>query len=87
MLVQDSDGRIAFPVWPHERYAVGYNDATSSGCHAASIEAHDFIDEWLPRLSDEGTLIAAFPTLNDRAVFVEALLLETAIREELSRIE
>jgi hypothetical protein len=87
MLVQDSTGSIAFPIWPHQRYAVGYNDATSSGCQAASIEVHDFIDEWLPRLSAEGTLIAAFPTLSDRAVFVEPQLLEAAIREELSRIE
>jgi hypothetical protein len=87
MLVQDASGSIAFPVWPHERYATGYNDATTSGCQAAPIDVHDFIDEWLPRFQGEGTQLAVFPTLTDRAVFVEPKLLEAAIREELSRLE
>jgi hypothetical protein len=87
MLVQDDAGTIAFPIWPHERYAVGYNDATSSGCQAASIEVHDFIDVWLPRFAEERNQVAVFPTLTDRAIFVIPELLSTAIREELSRLE
>lgn len=87
MLVQDDDGCIAFPIWPHERYAAGYDAATSSGCRAESIEVHEFIEEWLPRFADQSRQLAVFPTLHDRAVFVEPDLLGVAIREELSRLE
>ncbi|MCU0760134.1 MAG: DUF2750 domain-containing protein [Steroidobacteraceae bacterium] len=87
MLVQDDAGNIAFPIWPHERYAVGYNDATSSGCQAVSIEVHEFVDTWLPRFADEGNQLAVFPTLADRAIFVTPDLLSIAIREELSGLE
>jgi hypothetical protein len=87
MLVSDSEGHVAFPVWPHERYAAGYDAANGSGCTPKPIEVHEFIEKWIPRFANEGKLLAVFPTLHDRAVFVEPALVGAAVREELSGLE
>jgi hypothetical protein len=77
----------AFPVWPHADYATACAIGDWSESVATPIEVHEFTETWLRGMSQEGVLVAVFPTASMSGVVVPALQLQEAIHQELSRVE
>ena len=65
-----ADEGVLLCVWPHPRFAEACAYGDWSSHEAVPVEAEVFIEEVLPDLIREGTVVALFPT-KDTAVPVE----------------
>jgi hypothetical protein len=92
-LVDDEDNWAAFGgadegvllcVWPHPRFAEACAYGDWSSREPVPVELDIFIDEVLPDLIREGTLVAVFPT-EDTAVPVEPERLIRDLAVEIGR--
>jgi hypothetical protein len=83
----DDEGNPGVPVWPHPQYALACASGAWAGNSPAPIEVHEFLERWLPSMAEDGVLVAVFPTITMRGIFVPALQLQQAIEDELSGIE
>jgi len=87
VLIADSNGHAAFPVWPHPEYAAACATDLWAGNSAAPIEVHEFLEKWVAGLVAEGKNVAVFPTLKMKGVIVSADQLKDDLQHELARIE
>jgi hypothetical protein len=94
-LVDDEDNWAAFGgadegvllcVWPHPRFAEACAYGDWSAREPVPVELDLFVDEVLPDLIREGTLVAVFPT-EDTAVPVEPERLFRDLAVEIGRRE
>lgn len=58
----DETGAPGFPVWPHPDYAIACATQNWAGCFPAEIDVHEFMEEWLPDMTEREVCIAVFPT-------------------------
>ncbi len=82
----DDSGNPTFLVWPHPDYAAACATGSWSGNRPAPIEVHEFVDVWLPGMTQDGVAVAVFPTATMRGVVVPASQLRQAIQDELSSL-
>lgn len=87
VMVADDCGNSALPFWPHPEYAAICATGEWAGNVPTPVSIHDFVEQWLPKMSADGVAVAVFPTPALRGVIVLAQLLEANIRNELSQIE
>ena len=68
-----------FPVWPHAELAAQWAAGEFADCQPKSITLEDWLDKWLPGMSDDGLLAAVCPDKEGDAIVVaaEELLDET----------
>ena len=92
-LIDDEDNWAAFGsadegvmlcVWPHPRFAEACAYGDWSSREPVAVEIDIFVDEVLPDLIREGTLVAVFPT-EDTAVPVEPERLMRDMAVEIGR--
>lgn len=82
-----AEGILMFPVWPHEAYARLFATNDWSEAVPTSIDVHDWVEEWLPNLANDGSKIAVFPTPEGKGVVVDPEQLRLDIETELARLE
>jgi hypothetical protein len=85
--VGDDMDNSGFPVWPHPDYATACAIGDWEGNSPTSINVHDFVESWLPKMAADGVKIAVFPTPALSGVFVLALELQASIKGELAKID
>ena len=81
------DGKEAFPIWPASEYASCCNNGSWAEYQPREIDLDDLFEKLMPSLEKSKTLLAIFPTSTDKGVTPDFKLLESDIRQELSRIE
>jgi hypothetical protein len=83
----DSDDHSSFPLWPHPRYAAACANHEWAGNAPASIDVHEFVEEWLPAMASDNVFLAVFPTPALRGILVSAMELAAALRQALAAYE
>ena len=78
------DEGVLLCVWPHPRFAEACAYGDWSGREAVPVDLDVFVEEVLPDLIREGTLVAVFPT-EDTAVPVEPERLMKDMAVEIGR--
>jgi len=58
----DDTGAPGFPVWPHPGYAQACATEDWAGSLSAEIDVHEFIEQWLPDMTERAVSVAVFPT-------------------------
>jgi len=81
------DIQRAFPVWPEKEFAEICAQGPWKSYCAKKISLNDFIEKWIPGMSDDGTMIAMFPTPQAKAVVVQPNEFLDLIKEELKQYE
>jgi hypothetical protein len=86
-LLGDDDERPLFPLWPAREYAQLLAVGEWARYEPKPIPVHSLLDELLPDLREKGTGLSVFPVASLLGVVPELDLVETDLRQELSRIE
>lgn len=81
------NGEKCFPVWPTREYAAACAHEAWANYEPESIEVHEFLDELIPMLQEDGIQIAIFSTPSGKGVIPSLSQLSLDIFEELARIE
>jgi Protein of unknown function (DUF2750) len=82
-----SDGGPYLAVWPHPRYAEACASDDWSGTKPAAFEVHKWVNEFLPQLVAEGTMLVVFPTPEHQGFIVPPEGMKHDIEAELSLYE
>lgn len=85
--MMDDNGKSLAPIWPHEEFARKCATEEWSDTLPRSIDLDTWRAAWLPGLSNDGRLIAAFPTPSKRSVVVEPSKFAVDLEQELSLYE
>lgn len=85
--VSDESGVPTFPVWPHSEYARLLANDSWSDAVPTSIELHEWIEEWLTGLSENGSKIAVFLTPHGQGVVVDPPRLRADLGDALAEYE
>ncbi len=86
VMVGDSEGHEAMPVWPHARFADAYAEKNGGG-KAEMIDLDTWRDRWISGLTRDGRLVAVFPTPDNQGVLLIASIVQNDIDQELSTLE
>ena len=86
-LTADEDGNFYFPLWPAKPYAEQCVLGVWKDYAAKEIDLEDLLNSLMPKLASSGSLLAIFPTPQEKGVVPPLELLETDLRSELSRME
>jgi hypothetical protein len=86
-LTSDDEGHELGPKWPHPKYA----ELCAKGPWLSSKPKSISLDAWLARwtagIKRDRRLIAAFPSLSDKAAVVDADRFAADIQQELAKYE
>lgn len=83
----DDTGAIGFPVWPHPDYAQACATEAWAGSLPAEIDVHEFVEEWLPDMTEREVSVAVFPTPSMKGVWTKPDELQRYLAEELEKYE
>lgn len=83
----DDTGAPGFPVWPHPDYAQACATEAWAGSLPAEIDVHEFIEEWLPDMTEREVAVAVFPTPSMKGVWTKPDELQRYLAEELGKYE
>jgi hypothetical protein len=93
VLGPDEKGRMMLPIWPSAAFAAAYVERDEvarvewAGCEPVEIEVHEFLEEHVPGLIEDGYLIAAFAIPPGNAAVVEAAEFAGHLEYELGQVE
>lgn len=87
VLYSDIEGRECIPVWPHQEFAASCADGDWLGTEPVSIPLDEWMEDWLPGISQDNRFVAIFPITTDNAAVITAHECECLIRQELDKIE
>jgi hypothetical protein len=82
-----SDGQKTIPVWPAAEYAESCRQGNWEAYRPKSIDLHEFMDEFLPRLVRDGVRVSIFDTPSENSVLINDDELIDDLKYELSKIE
>lgn len=68
-LMANGDEKELVPVWPHQRFAEACAEASDHE-YAAAISLTDWLNKWIPGMSNDGRLVAAFPAPSGKGAVV-----------------
>ena len=85
VMAEDDDGRTLFPVWPHPRFADACSTAAWADGTPQAIDIDEWVEAWIPQLSNQGFGIAVFQTPSDRGVAVPPDRIKRDLEDELSQ--
>lgn len=86
-LAGDNNGREAVPIWPHEQFARLAASGSWVGYQPKVIELDAWLSRWIAGMEKDNRLVAVFPTMNDKGVFVEPAKFAIDLRSELQNYE
>jgi len=82
MLKAEDDACV--PVWPHKEFAAAWVKDEFPDCQPKRIEFSDWLEQWLPGMKNNGTLVLVFPLSDDEeGVMLEAQEMLDCIEEDL----
>jgi hypothetical protein len=84
---EDDEGTRHFPVSPHPRFATSCATGPWLGAEPEAIDIDDWVEAWLPKVREEGLLVAVFQTPDDQGVSVGADRLARDLEKELESFE
>jgi len=84
---RNDDNTTVLPVWPNIEYAQLCAKNYWEGFKPKSIEIFEFIDVFVPELSEEGILVCVFYLANDKGVIPTTEQLIEDLKEELAKYE
>jgi hypothetical protein len=84
-MAEDDDGRTLFPVWPHSRFAEACSTETWADGTPQAIDIGEWVEAWIPQLSNQGFGIAVFQTPSDRGIAVPPDRMKGDLEDELSQ--
>lgn len=83
-VTEDDKGNKLFPIWPKKDFAEHCAMDEWANYLGESINLYEFIDEWLPRLKEDGLKPSVFFNNDDSAVLeVDTVIRD--LREELGK--
>lgn len=85
--LEDDDGHICIPLWPHREYAIALAKDSWSHCQPESIDLETFIKKWIPGMINDNYWAAVFPTPVQKSIVVPPIVLQEAISRELQNYE
>ena len=86
MPVSDDDGKEAVPVWPHERFPEACAGQWPKS-EPRTIELSTWLNQWIPGMTNNNRLAAAFPTPDGNGVLVSPSRLKSDLQKEILLIE
>ena len=72
-----------FPVWPHVELAAQWAAGEFADCQPKSISLEDWLNKWLPGMSEDGLLAAVCPDKEGDAIVVAPEEIQEELLEEL----
>jgi hypothetical protein len=84
VMAEDDDAKTHFPVWPHPRFAEACATGPWEESSPGPVAIDDWVEAWLPNLTEEGFRIAVFQTPNEQGVSVSPERPKRDLDEELS---
>jgi Protein of unknown function (DUF2750) len=81
------EGQELVPVWPHERFAQACATGSWAEYEPHSIDLSDWLENWTPRLLNDGRGVAVFVTSTSAGIAVSPNRLRTDLQDELSEYE
>lgn len=64
-LLLQAEEDTCLPVWPTESFATAWEKEDFPDCKPQQIQLNDFLEQWLPGMQKNGTLILMFPMSDD----------------------
>lgn len=64
-LLLQADDDACLPVWPHETFAQAWEKDDFPDCKPKKIELDPWLQQWLPGMQNNGTLVLFFPLSED----------------------
>jgi hypothetical protein len=86
-LASTTEGKLVFPLWPEREYAEIAAVDDWAGYQPREIDMEDILVGLLPSLCERETIIAVFPTPDDKGVLPEIATFEADLRNELAKFE
>jgi hypothetical protein len=83
----DDTGAPGFPVWPHPDYAQACATEAWAGCLPAEINVHDFVEQWLPDMTERTVAVTVFATPSMKGIWMRPDELQRYLAEELTKYE
>ncbi len=84
LLLQAEDD-ACLPVWPDESFAKAWEKNEFPDCKPAPIELDNWMEQWLPGMQGNGTLILMFPLSDDEeGIMLDASELKQCFEESLN---
>jgi hypothetical protein len=87
MSYQRQEGQVAFPVWPHPRYAEACAIDLWEGATPEGIGLDEWFEEFTPELEEKDRLVAVFPDPQHVSSAVEPGRLKDDLLRELENYE
>lgn len=72
-LLLKAEDDACLPVWPHESFAQAWEKDEFPDCKPQAIALQDWLQQWLPGMNNNGTLVLMFPLSEDE----EGIMLES----------
>ena len=86
-VMEDDDGSQVLPFWPEPEFAQALATGSWESYTPKSITLDEFLNCWLPGMSDDGMRPAVFPTAGGKGVVVDASRLRADLKEECAQYE
>lgn len=81
-LLLQADDDVCMPIWPHQDFATAWEKDEFPDCEPKAIELDAWMEQWLPGMQKNGTLILTFPLSDDEeGIMMEANEILEAIKE------
>jgi hypothetical protein len=81
------DGQQTIPVWPAAEYADSCRQGEWEVYTPKSLDLHEFMDEFLPRLVRDGIRVSIFDIPSEASVLIDDDELLDDLKHELAKIE
>ncbi len=86
-LLLKADDDACLPVWPHEEFAQAWEKDEFPDCKPKQIDLDAWINQWLPGMKENKTLILVFPLGEDEeGIMLEADEVLECIQEEVDKL-
>ncbi|MGS2721565.1 DUF2750 domain-containing protein [Paraglaciecola aestuariivivens] len=85
MLKADDDACL--PIWPNKEFALAWVKEDFPNCEPKQIDFEQWMQEWLPGMKNNNTLVLVFPLSEDEeGVMLEAEEMLNCLEEDLAKI-
>ena len=86
LLAEDPDGRVVFPIWSHQRYALACARGIWERAEALVFDLDAFFSTIAPHVGEQEALFGIFMVPDGHAVHVESARLLTDMKDAARRL-
>lgn len=86
-LLLKADDDACLPIWPHEEFAQAWEKDDFPDCKPKQIDLDAWINQWLPGMKENSTLVLVFPLSDDEeGIMLMADEVLTCLQEEVDKL-